>query len=121
MKSLPYRHFLVTCLRCSADAAVNIVFVPTGGPSHTRRQRVRHDRQAGSSGRADRAVSEPDVGRGPRLQTHVPVPNERFPERSQTDAVWRSKSNTPWEKNEKTIHIILMERDQKKLGQSFFF
>lgn len=98
INSPPNRHFLVTCLRCCADTVIDIVFVATGGPSYTRRQRVRHDRQAGSPGRADRTVPEPDVGRGPRLQTHVPVPDERFPERSQTDAVRRSKSNTLWEK-----------------------
>lgn len=91
---------ILSSFRLCADTVVDLVFVTAGGPSHTRRQRVRHDRQAGSPGRADRIVPESDVGRGSRLQAHVPVPDERFPERSQTDAVRRSKSNTPRENNE---------------------
>lgn len=65
--------------------------VCTGGSSDTRRQRLRHDRQAGPPSCADRTVQKSDVRRGPGLQADVLVPDERVQECQKADEIRRPK------------------------------
>lgn len=69
------------------------VFLFAGGSPHTRRQRVRHDRQTRPSGRANRTLPESDFRRRPRMQANVFVPDERIQERPQANAIRRSEGN----------------------------
>lgn len=83
-KSEPKRRF---CLVKSVEFTFRML--SAGGPADTRRQRVRHDRQTGPPGRADRTVQESDVRGRPGVQANVFVPHERLPERQKTNAIRR--------------------------------